>query len=72
MGFMDDVIVAITSGVVVLVLIALFLWAKKRRQVTSGEPIIGLEKLVNCRSCGSSIPEGARKCAFCGAVQKGE
>lgn len=32
-------------------------------------PIIELEKLVKCKSCGSQIPEGARKCAFCGAWQ---
>jgi hypothetical protein len=34
------------------------------------EPQFELEKLTTCRSCKSLIPEGARRCAFCGAWQR--
>jgi len=67
---MEQTILLITAGGAVLVLIILFMWTRKRRQAKSAELIIELEKLVNCVSCGSLIPEGARKCAFCGGVQK--
>ncbi|MGA3110278.1 MAG: hypothetical protein ABSD99_12650 [Candidatus Bathyarchaeia archaeon] len=62
--------VAIFSiAAVVALLSGLAWWARILRRKTA-EPIIELEKLVNCRSCGSLMPEGARKCAFCGSWQK--
>jgi len=69
---MEQVIILITAGGAVLVFIVLFLWTRKKRQAKSAEPIIELEKLMNCRSCNSLIPEGVRKCAFCGSIQKKE
>lgn len=67
---MQQVIFALTAGAAILVLIVLFVWTRRRRQTKSAGPIIELEILVNCWSCGSLVPEGVRKCAFCGAVQK--
>ena len=69
---MDETIVAVTAAAAVLVLILLSLRLRKSRQLSSAEPFIELEKLVNCKSCSSLIPEGVRKCAFCGAAQKKE
>lgn len=68
---MEVMIVLIVAAAVMLILVLLF-WARRRRLTNLAEPIIELEKLVNCRSCGSLIPEGARMCAFCGVVQKDE
>ena len=61
------------AAVVFVAALALFLvlrWFLRRRRPASVEPIIELEKLVYCRACGSMIPEGVRKCAFCGAWQR--
>ena len=58
---------------ILIAVLALFLvirWFLRRRRSVSAEPIIELEKLVHCRACGSMIPEGVRKCAFCGAWQR--
>ncbi|OFX15381.1 hypothetical protein A3K71_00165 [archaeon RBG_16_50_20] len=58
---------------ILIAILALFLvirWFLRRRRALSAEPIIELEKLVHCRACGSMIPEGVRKCAFCGAWQR--
>jgi hypothetical protein len=55
-----------------IVLIGLIFWIRRVRQKGDGGPFIELEQLVKCRSCGSLIPEGVRKCAFCGAWQHQE
>jgi hypothetical protein len=54
---------------VVALLLGRAWWTGRLRQKNS-EPIIELEKLINCKSCGSLIPEGVRKCAFCGSWQQ--
>ena len=55
------------SGVIV-VLTLIWFCTRRREEL---EPIIELENLVNCKKCGSLIPEGVGKCAFCGASQTG-
>jgi Zn finger protein HypA/HybF involved in hydrogenase expression len=49
--------------------VAMLFWFRRLRRRKPDMPIIELERLVKCKSCGSQIPESARKCAFCGAWQ---
>jgi hypothetical protein len=66
---MDDLLIVIVM--VAAIFAALLLRFLKGRNANRQEdPIIELERLVNCTSCGSLVPEGVRKCAFCGAAQK--
>ncbi|HXZ91212.1 MAG TPA: hypothetical protein VEG61_09125 [Candidatus Dormibacteraeota bacterium] len=61
-----------TLAILTVLLIAGLLigWAwSKRLRHEEPETQFELEKLTNCRSCGSLIPEGVRRCAFCGAWQ---
>jgi len=55
-----------------LIVIGLVFWIRRVRRGRGGGALIELEKLVKCRACGSLMPEGARKCAFCGAWQRPE
>jgi len=59
----------ILAFVSIVGLLATWVWWARKVQRESDEPEFELEKLVNCKSCGSLIPEGARKCAFCGSWQ---
>lgn len=54
-----------------VIIILVVIWHHTRLRGNT-EPIIELEKLVNCTKCDSLIPEGVRKCAFCGASQNAE
>jgi hypothetical protein len=58
------ILVVLGIGTIAVLLILAYLW-RKRQWHEQVEPIIELEKLVNCKSCGSLIPEGVRLCAFC-------
>jgi hypothetical protein len=67
---MDDLVIVIVMGAAIFAAL-LFRFLKGRNANRRQEdPIIELERLVNCTSCGSLVPEGVRKCAFCGAAQK--
>jgi hypothetical protein len=67
---MDTLALGILALGVAIIILGTVLWLRKRHQPQEpSDPIIELEKLVNCRSCDSLIPEGARKCAFCGRWQ---
>jgi hypothetical protein len=65
----DSLTISITISITFILLVGVVFWFRRIRQKESREPFIELEKLVKCRFCGSLIPEGARKCAFCGAWQ---
>ena len=68
---MLEILDATAVFVAALALFLVLRWfLRGRRMAASVEPIIELEKLVHCRACGSMIPEGVRKCAFCGAWQR--
>jgi hypothetical protein len=70
---MDGNLEVIDAAVIILLALALAFgarWLFRVGRTKSLEPIIELEKLIHCRSCGSMIPQGARKCAFCGAAQR--
>ena len=67
---MLEILDATAIFVAALAIFLVLRWFLRRRRPTSVEPIIELEKLVHCRACGSMIPEGVRKCAFCGAWQR--
>jgi len=68
---MVDVFSAIAISLAAVAgLVGLVLWLRISHQENVGQPLIELEKLVNCISCGSLIPEGVRRCAFCGAMQQ--
>ena len=66
----DSLTISLITLVAFTILLGLILWFRRIRHRGSGEPIIELERLIKCRSCGSLIPEGVRKCAFCGAWQR--
>ncbi|HKM75476.1 MAG TPA: hypothetical protein VJZ32_03565 [Candidatus Bathyarchaeia archaeon] len=66
---MDYLVILLVIGAAIFAAL-LFRFLRARKTSRQGEPIIELEKLVNCTSCGSLVPEGVNKCAFCGAVQK--
>jgi len=66
----DSLTISITISITFILLVGVVFWFRRIRQKESREPFIELEKLVKCRFCGSLIPEGARKCAFCGAWQR--
>ncbi|MGO9644984.1 MAG: hypothetical protein ACLPY5_09580 [Candidatus Bathyarchaeia archaeon] len=66
---MDDLVIVIVMGAAIFAAL-LFRFLKGRKTNRQEEPIIELERLVNCTSCGSLVPEGISKCAFCGAAQK--
>ncbi|MGD0424293.1 MAG: hypothetical protein ABSA92_12675 [Candidatus Bathyarchaeia archaeon] len=59
----------ILSLILFIVIILALIWFTSRRRGKRSEPIIELEKLVHCKSCGSLIPETAGRCAFCGKPQ---
>ena len=67
---MLEILDATVIFVAALALLLVIRWLLRRRRALSAEPVIELEKLVHCRACGSMIPEGVRKCAFCGAWQR--
>jgi hypothetical protein len=62
-------IAILAVGVVVGLLVG-WVWRHRRVPNNNREPQFELEKLINCGSCGSLIPEGARRCAFCGGWQR--
>jgi len=66
---MDVVVIAAITSVGVLVAL-LFRFLRTRNKYRQEEPVIELERLVNCTSCGSLVPEGVNRCAFCGATQE--
>jgi hypothetical protein len=66
---MDELTIVIVIGAAIFAAL-LFRFLKEQNANRQEEPIIELERLVNCTSCGSLVPEGVRKCAFCGAAQK--
>jgi len=65
----SNTVIIIVLGLVTLAAILVFLWWRRRLGLQQAEPIIELEKLVHCTSCGSLVPEGVRLCAFCGKEQ---
>jgi len=67
---MVDTLTASIATLAVVALAGIIFWFRRTRRNETGIPIIELEKLVKCNSCGSQIPETARKCAFCGAWQR--
>jgi hypothetical protein len=67
---MDALPILVAAVAVVAVIVWLILRFRRTRAGMLAEPSYVLEKLVNCMSCGSLIPEGVRKCAFCGAWQR--
>ena len=66
---MDAVAITVITGIGVLVAL-LFRFLRTRSKYRQVEPVIELERLVNCTSCGSLVPEGVNRCAFCGATQE--
>jgi|GEM_PF-927560 hypothetical protein len=70
MAAMVDTLTVSIAILAVVVLVGIIFWFQRTRRNELGIPVIELEKLVKCNSCGSQIPEGARKCAFCGAWQR--
>jgi len=68
---MDELVIGILIVIFAAILVVLlFRLLKGRNANRQEEPIIELERLVNCTSCGSLVPEEVSKCAFCGALQK--
>ncbi|MFI5449102.1 MAG: hypothetical protein ACHQ03_04965 [Candidatus Bathyarchaeia archaeon] len=68
---MDELVIGILIVIFAAILVVLlFRLLKGRNANRQEEPIIELERLVNCTSCDSLVPEGVSKCAFCGALQK--
>ncbi len=68
---MDELVIGILIVIFAAIFVVLlFRLLKGRNANRQEEPIIELERLVNCTSCGSLVPEGVSKCAFCGALQK--
>jgi hypothetical protein len=55
--------------IVAVIVSLIWFYASRTKRKANTEPIIELEKLVNCKSCESLIPEVASKCAFCGRSQ---
>ena len=63
-------VITVIGTAIVFALLFRYFRSRSVRSVLEQEPIIELERLVNCTSCGSLVPEGVSRCAFCGAAQK--
>jgi len=69
MPMVSPLTVAVLAVFLVLAMLAAWIWRARKVRMQDWNPPFELEKLANCISCGSLIPEGVRRCAFCGSWQ---